>query len=297
MSNPSLSGTFLFSVTPTRANGDLDLPALGRLLDHAIAQGVHGVTVFGSTGMIGSFTEDERRTVIRFAVDHVAGRVPVMAGTGAITTAEAVRLSRFSQDVRADALLVVPITYWIPSDDELFGHYRAIAESVTLPVVAYNSPRLTVVDMSSAFIARLSSIENIWRMKESSPDLARIPAAKRLSGGRMRVATGRDSNALDAFLLGADAWYAGISNVIPGYASQLYELACVKRDMEAAAALFARIQPVCAFAMEKGLVRVAYTGLDLQGLPVGVPRAPVGMLAGPDRDRLAVLLRELGLVK
>ncbi|MGA0571341.1 dihydrodipicolinate synthase family protein [Variovorax sp. VNK109] len=293
---PSLAGTFLFSVTPTRDTGEIDLGAFGRLLDHAIGQGIHGVAVFGSTGMIGSFTEEERRDVIRFAVEHVDGRVPVMAGTSAVTTAEAVRLSQYAEKVGADALLVVPFTYWIPSDDELFGHYRAIAESVQLPVVAYNSPRLTVVDMSSAFLARLSTLGNLRRMKESSPDLSRIPALRRLSGGKMAVATGRDANALDAFMLGADAWYAGISNVIPHHASKLYELACIRRDIPAARALFEEIQPLCAFGMERGLVRVAYSGLAMQGLPVGRPRAPISMLSDADAARLKELLQRLGLV-
>ena len=136
-------------------------------------------------------------------VYHVAGRVPVMIGTGAITTAEAIRLSRHADEIGADAILVVPITYWLLTDDEILAHYRAIAGSVRLPLILYNNPRLTGVDLTPPIVEKLAGIENITAIKESCPDLMRTAALSRHLGDRIDIFAGRNSAALEALLVGA----------------------------------------------------------------------------------------------
>src|SRR5262245_13539592 len=126
---------FSFVATPTRDNGDtIDIEKLRRSIDFQISNGVEGITVFGSTGGIGSFSEDERRQVIEAASKHIAGRVRFLAGTGSLNTAEAIRLSRFAEDAGADGVLVVPINYWKPTENELYANYEHIARSVKIPV-------------------------------------------------------------------------------------------------------------------------------------------------------------------
>jgi 4-hydroxy-tetrahydrodipicolinate synthase len=139
------------------------------LADEQIAAVTDGVALFGSTGAVGSFAEEERRRAAEALVYHVAGRVPVMIGTGAITTAEAIRLSRHADEIGADAILVVPITYGLLTDDEILAHYRAIAGSVRLPLILYNNPRLTGVDLTPPIVEKLAGIENITAIKESCP--------------------------------------------------------------------------------------------------------------------------------
>ena len=159
-------------VTPTKQDGDaIDEDALRRFLDFQIQSGVAGITVFGSTGGIGSFAEDERRQVIETAAKHINGRVSLVAGTGSIQTAESVRLSKFAADVGADGILVVPITYWPLTDNELYGHFEAITHAVSIPVGIYNNPWTTGVDMKPALIARIAEIDNIAFVKESSGDM------------------------------------------------------------------------------------------------------------------------------
>ncbi len=167
------------------------------LADEQIAAGTDGVALFGSTGAVGSFAAAEA------LVYHVAGRVPVMIGTGAITTAEAIRLSRHADEIGADAILVVPITYWLLTDDEILAHYRAIAGSVRLPLILYNNPRLTGVDLTPPIVEKLAGIENITAIKESCPDLMRTAALSRHLGDRIDIFAGRDSAALEALLVGA----------------------------------------------------------------------------------------------
>jgi dihydrodipicolinate synthase/N-acetylneuraminate lyase len=177
-------GVFAFLVTPTKSGGEaIDLDRLCRFIDFQIEAGVDGITIFGSTGGIGSFTEDERRQVIGAAAKQVDGRVPLVAGTGAMQTSEAVRLSKFAEDVGADAVLIVPITYWPLTEDEVIGHFEAIAAATSLPIGLYNNPWTTGVDVAPAAIARIAEIDSVGFVKESSGDMTRVPAIKKLTGG------------------------------------------------------------------------------------------------------------------
>src|SRR5271165_4382863 len=156
---------FAFIVTPTSNDGEtIDEGRLREAIDYQIAHGVHGLTVFGSTGGIGSFSELERRRVIEVAAKHIDGRVRFLPGTGSITTAEAVRLSQFAEAAGADGVLVVPINYWKPTDNELYGHYEAIAKAVKIPLGIYNNPGTTGVDIKPALVARIAKIDNVGLM-------------------------------------------------------------------------------------------------------------------------------------
>jgi len=175
MAKKRLRGVFSFTATPMRDDGaTIDLDRLRSHLDWQTENGVHGIAVLGSTGSNGSFSEKEREELIRVTVKHVNGRLPVMAGTGSITTDEAVRMSRFAEDVGADAVIVVPITYWPLTDNEVYEHYSRIAKAIKIPVIIYNNPGTTGVDIKPPLLARLAEIENIQGVKESSGDLSRI---------------------------------------------------------------------------------------------------------------------------
>lgn len=286
-------GVFGFPVTPTKDDGEtLDEDRLREHLDYLIECGVRGMAVIGSTGAIGSFTDDERRRITRIAVEHVKGRVPVIVGTGALTTAEAVRLSKYAEDTGVDGVLVVPITYWPLTDNEIYEHYRAIATAVSLPVVVYNNPWTTGTDIKPPVLARLAEIENIRYVKESSGDVTRVTAITRLTKGTMTIFNGWEPSAFETFMAGADGWFAGMTNVIPRECVELFDLAVEKRDVLGARELFRRIYPLCEFVAEKSHVRVGHTALDLMGRPVGPPRRPLRMLGPEDRNRLERILLE-----
>jgi 4-hydroxy-tetrahydrodipicolinate synthase len=294
----SFRGVFSFSVTPTKDDGAaIDEGRLREFLDFQIAEGVHGIAVFGSTGSNGSFSEEEKRQTMKVAVDHVRGRVPLIFGTGAITTAEAVRQARDAEQAGADGILVVPITYWPLTENEVYEHYRAIAAATPLPITIYNNPWTTGVDIKPPLLARLAELDTIVAVKESSGDLTRITQIRQLTRGRMTVFAGWESVTLQAFMAGCEGWFSGMTNIMPRECVRLFELAVEKADAVGAREHFERIFPLCDFMCQKSHVRVAHTALELLGRPMGPPRRPLRMLEAADRAELERLLREFGALK
>jgi len=296
--NKTLRGVFSFSVTPTTDDGGrIDHDRLRQFLDFQIEQGVHGIAVFGSTGSNGSFSEEEKRETMKVAVKHVNGRVTLIFGTGAITTAEAVRQSKYAEEAGADGLLVVPITYWPLTENEVYEHYEAIATGVKIPITVYNNPWTTGVDIKPPLLARLSEIDNIRCVKESSGDLTRITTIRLMTKGKMTVFAGWESNTLQAFMAGAEGWFSGMTNITPRECVELFGLAVEKNDMIRSRELFDRLFPRCDFMCLKSHVRVAHTALELLGRPMGPPRRPLRMLEPRDRAELERLLREFGALR
>ncbi|WP_394846952.1 dihydrodipicolinate synthase family protein [Pendulispora brunnea] len=286
-------GLVAFSVTPTRPDESIDEDRWCTHIDTLIEAGVDGVAIFGSTGSIGSFTEAERRRVAEVITKHVARRVPVAIGTGAITTAEAVRLSEHAEKSGADAILVVPITYWPLNEAELCAHYRAIAAATHVPIFAYNSPVLTGVDMTPNIIVRLCEDGRVQYLKESARDLLRIPHIKEATDGRLRIFGGRDDSIVEALRLGATGWTSGAVNIVPRACRRLFTLANGSQELSATHLLQRRLTPLMSFLMDKGHVSVCHTALEILGRPVGAPRRPILPLAGKDRVQLEAILRTL----
>lgn len=286
-------GLLTFVLTPTKADGAIDGDRLCRLADEQIAAGVNGLTLFGSTGAIGSFAEPERKEAAEILVRHVKRRVPVMIGTGAMTTAEAVRLSQHAEAVGADSILVVPITYWLLNEAELLAHYKTIAGAVRLPMMLYNNPRLTGVDLTPDVVEQLAAVDNIVAIKEACPDLMRVSVLSRRLQGRIRVFVGRDSTAYESLMIGAEDWASGLASIVPRHCVALYSLVRTG-EIEAARALWLRMTPFVDFVMAKGLVRACHTALEIMGQPAGKPRPPIQALGAEDAKRLETLWTALG---
>ena len=282
-----LGGLVAFVPTPMRGE-DFDEAALRALLDRLLAAGIEGFAVLGSTGAATLFGETERMRIAEVALGHVNRRAAVMVGVGAMTTAETVRLARHAQSAGAEALLVVPVAYWPLDGVEVVEHYAAIGSATRLPIVVYNNPRLTVMDLQPPLLARLAALPSVAGMKESSAELARIAEVKRLAPG-LRVSAGRDVQALEALRAGADGWHSGIANLLPR------ECLAVLRahragDAAAAAQAWAHVAPLAEFAVRHGLLRTVHAGLDLQGVAVGNPRRPLLPLGSAQRAELAAIL-------
>jgi 4-hydroxy-tetrahydrodipicolinate synthase len=290
-------GVFSFIVTPTKDDGEaIDEVRLRESIDYQISNGVQGITVFGSTGGMGSFSEAERRHVIEVAAKHIDGRVRFLPGTGSITTAEAIRLSQFAEGVGADGVLVVPINYWKPTDNELYGHYEAIAQAVKIPVGIYNNPGTTGVDIKPALIARIAKIDNVGFIKESSGDMSRISAIRQLTGYQISVLNGNDACTPEAVAAGVEGWFAGSGNFMPDKCLEVFRLGYEKKDIDAMRAYFQAMFPLCDYMAVKGYIRVAHTACELLGRPMGPPRRPLRMLEPVDRAVLAGLLEKAGLM-
>jgi 4-hydroxy-tetrahydrodipicolinate synthase len=289
-------GVFAFILTPTKNNGEeLDLDSLKRFIDFQIESGVDGITVFGSTGGIGSFTEVERQKVIETAARHIGGRVPLVAGTGSIQTQEAVRLSKFAEDAGADAALVVPITYWPLTDDELYSHFESIAGSINIPVGIYNNPGTTGVDIKPALVGRIAAIDNVAFIKESSGDMARITAIAAATGGSISIQNGNDATTPAAIAAGVHGWFAGSCSIMPKHCVELFRIGSKEKDLAKLRDYFEQMYPICEFMGMKGYIRVAHTACDILGFPMGAPRRPIRMLDAADTATLRTLLANAGL--
>lgn len=217
-------GSYTVSVTPFTPDGsEVDVAALRDFLDWQIDVGVPGIIVLGTTGEFLTISPEERAVIVRTTVGHVDGRIPVLVGTMNAFTPTAVRQSREAQDLGADGLMVLPPYYYTPTEDEIERYYAAICEAVTLPIMLYNNPVTTNVDMSAELVARLAhNSDNIRYIKESSQDIARVRDVIEASDGLVRVFGGE--RVVDSFLLGAIGYVNPYGNYIPLASSKIFDL-------------------------------------------------------------------------
>jgi len=293
------TGVYPFLVTPFTDHDEVDAQRLKSHIDDLVTNGkVHGVTALGSTGEFALMSESERQLVAEVTVDGARKRVPAVIHTAAIATKVAVALSKHAQRVGADAIIVNPQSYWLPTEDELFGHYAAIARAVDIPVMVYNNPGTTKIDMSPKFIARLNKeFPHFVSVKESSGDIRRVQNILQLTEGRMSVSIGHQSLGLAAFAVGATGWTTGIANTIPNLCVEVFEQVVEKRDLEKGRKAFYRMLPLCDFYSEKSLCRSAKAAADIMDKPLGPPRLPLKRLSEGDYKTLRKLLIDCGVVK
>jgi 4-hydroxy-tetrahydrodipicolinate synthase len=195
--------------------GALDLPALRTLIDFHAANGTAGIVVVGTTGESPTVNVDEHCEIIRVAVEQAKGRVPIMAGTGANSTAEAIELSRFALKVGADCTLSVVPYYNKPSQEGIYRHFKAIAEAVDIPMVLYNVPSRTVADMQVETVLRLAQVPGIIGVKEASGDIVRAAALVRDVPAGFSIYSGNDDSAIALMLLGGHGTVSVTANVAP----------------------------------------------------------------------------------
>lgn len=220
-----LKGSMTALVTPMTADGAVDYEALARLVEWQIEAGTHALVAVGTTGESATLSMQEHGDVIEFVVKQVVGRVPVIAGTGANNTAEAIELTAHAKAVGADyALLVVPY-YNKPTQEGIYQHYKAVAEAVDIPQILYNVPGRTVVDMAEDTVARLAVIPNIVAIKDATGDLARGESLINRVGEHLVVLSGDDPTAVELVKLGAKGNISVTSNIAPKVMSEVFELA------------------------------------------------------------------------
>jgi len=209
------SGSIVALVTPMQADGAIDFGALDRLVQFHIDNGTDGIVAVGTTGESATLTVEEHIEVVRRVVVKSAKRIPVIAGTGANSTTEAIELTRRSKDVGADGCLVVTPYYNKPTQDGLYRHYEAIAEAVAIPLVLYNVPGRTACDMLPETVARLATVANIVGLKEATGSLERNRQLIALVGAKMTLLSGDDDIAVDSTLAGFCGVISVTANIAP----------------------------------------------------------------------------------
>lgn len=291
----ALKGVIAALVTPMTTEEELDLDGLGEVVDYLIAEGVQGLAPLGSTGEYYALTSSERQAVVKTTLEATGGRVPVLVGANAGSTREVVKYAREAESQGAQGLLLAAPFYSLPTANELFEHFRVVDDAIGIPIMLYNYPGRTGVDMTPELIERLAELKNVCYVKESTGDVTRVSEIIRRSGEKLRVFCGCDTLALESMRLGAVGWVGGVVNVLPKEHVKLFELAREKRDMAAAQELFNRLLPLLSMMENEGkYTQFVKAGCTLVGRPVGPPRRP---LLSPSSEEIERLRRKLDDLK
>ena len=288
------TGCMTALITPF-AGGDVDHRALADLIEAQIAGGVHGVVPCGSTGEAATLTHDEHIAIVREVVRLVRGRVPVIAGTGSNSTAEAIRLTRAAEEAGADGALLISPYYNKPTQEGIYRHYAAVAEVTRLPLIVYNIPGRTSFNIGAETMGRLSRIPSIVGVKEASGSLAHVLEVIQASGPDFAVYSGDDILTLPIMAAGGKGVIAVTANLVPRDFATLAEalLAC---DLERGRTLMRRLLPlVQATSLEVNPLPVK-TALAMMGRCAEEFRLPLTCMSAPARATLEKVLREYELV-
>jgi 4-hydroxy-tetrahydrodipicolinate synthase len=282
-------------VTPFKSNEDLDVDALKSNIDFYVENGIHGLVVGGSTGEFATLSQEEHKRIISAAVDQVNGRVPLLAGTAHCATRYTIEMSKYAEDAGVDGLLIVPPYYSKPNDTEIYDHYAAIACAVNVPIMIYNNPFTSKVDLKPELIEKLSKLPNVTHVKESSSDVTRIWKIRKLTNDKLTIFCGADNLAFESFVMGAKGWICVIANLLPKECASLYKLAVLQRDNERASKLYSELLPLCNLFEDTGMFAgLSKAGLDILGKTGREPRKPMRAPSQSEVDQLRLILRDFG---
>lgn len=288
-----LRGVLTALTTPFDSDEKIDVATLRKVVDRSIDAGVNGVVAAGSTGEVGSLSSDERLLLVDTVIEATAGRVPVVAQTGATTTAEAIRLSQAAEKSGADVLMLLTPFYEPLSEAETVNYIKDVAASVDIPVMLYNIPPVTGINLTPETVRSLATeVDNIRYIKDSSANWEQALTLIHDHSDVIGTIVGWDVYAYSALVEGAVGVMAGAANVVPG------ELVTVTRliaegDLQGALTEWKRVYPVISHLFQTGFIPGIKAGLELQGLPVGIPRRPLAPLGAEDVERLRALLDTL----
>jgi 4-hydroxy-tetrahydrodipicolinate synthase len=290
MQVPTFEGIMSVVVTPFNRRGEVDLEALGRQVEFLIANRIHWIIPGGTTGEYYAQSVEERKRVLSFVAERVGQRTRLAAGTNSARFDEIVELSAHAAAKGYEALMLAAPYYALPTTEDLARHFRDVAAATTLPIILYNFPARTGVDMTPAFLEGVADVPRICAIKESSGSFARMLEHIVAFDGRYQRIVGADDQAVDGFLWGAKAWIAGASNFLPAEHVALYETCVVRKDFVAGQRLMRALLDVF-YLLENGgkyIQHVKY-GCELAGVPVGDPRRPLQPLTDEEKARFRKL--------
>jgi 4-hydroxy-tetrahydrodipicolinate synthase len=297
MSSPQLTGSIVAIVTPMHEDGALDFGALAHLIEFHIDSGTSGVVIVGTTGESPTVDYDEHCLLIKSAVELVRGRIPVIAGTGANSTSEAVELTAYAKEVGAAACLSVVPYYNKPTQEGLYRHFRTIAERVELPLILYNVPGRTVADLANDTVLRLTEVPGIAGIKDATSDLARhIELLRRLPPQRsFAFYSGNDDTALPYILLGGHGVISVTANVAPRLVAEMCR-AALTGDLPTARRLNNRLMPLnTRLFVEANPIPVKWALAEMGLIGPGL-RLPLVPLAQLQHAVVRAALREAGVL-
>ncbi|MFZ6686525.1 4-hydroxy-tetrahydrodipicolinate synthase [Undibacterium sp. SXout11W] len=291
-----IQGSLVAIVTPMHADGSLDLPCLRKLIDWHIAEGTDGIVIVGTTGESPTVSPEEHCELIRVAVEHVNKRVPVIAGSGGNSTAEAIALTKFAKEIGADASLQVVPYYNRPTQEGMYQHFKKIAESVDIPVILYNVPGRTVADMSNETILRLAQVPGIIGVKDATGNIARGIDLIRLAPADFAVYSGDDATAMALMFCGGKGNISVTANVAPRAMHEMC-VAAMRGDTQAAIAINNRVLSLHnKLFIEPNPLPVKWAMMEMGLISSGI-RLPLVPMAEQYHEPVRAALREAGVLQ
>lgn len=274
--SPELHGVLPALITPFTADGSgIDEPAMADQVERCIAAGVGGLVPTGSTGEFTTLTHDERRRVVEQVVDAAAGRVPTVPGTGALSTAETIELSVHAEAVGAAAVMIVPPFYTPLAWPELLAHYRAVAERISIPIMYYNLPAATGVELDHEQWAQLARHGRVTTLKDTGGDAAAATRLVQRPDGVPTLLNGYDTMTFGALAAGVPAVVWGVASFLPAACVRLHRLLAVDVDLVAARRLWAQLWPICEFLESTSYAPAVKAACRATGLRTGPVRGPL----------------------
>lgn len=289
-------GSMVALVTPMHRDGSIDVPALKRLVDFHAEHGTDAIVAVGTTGESATLDMEEHCTLLGQVVEHAAGRVPIIAGTGANSTAEAVALTRCAQEAGVEACLLVTPYYNKPTQEGLYQHHRTVADAVAVPQILYNVPGRTAVDMLPDTVARLAEIPNIVGIKEATGDMDRARELLDRCGDKIDIYSGDDATALDLILLGGKGDISVTANVAPKLMHEMCA-AALAGDEATARGINDRLMPLHQkLFLESNPIPVKWA-LQQMGLIEDGIRLPLTPFSPQHHDALRQAMRDAGVLE
>lgn len=291
MKNIILEGIIAYPITPFDENENINIDLFNILVERLVVKGANAIAPLGSTGVLPYLSDKEKELITVNTIKQVDSRIPVMVGVSNLTTERTVHHAKFAEKSGADAVMIIPMSYWKLTDDEIFAHYSTVAEQIDIPIMAYNNPATSGVDMSPALLKRLLGIPNVTMIKESSGDVQRMQFLRKELGEDVAFYNGSNPLALAAFAAGAKGWCTAAPNLIPELNNALYS-AIQKNDLRLAQEVFYKQFKLLKFIVETGLPRSIKAGLNILGEEGGNLRAPLMALKDDELIILQKLLEE-----
>ncbi len=285
------AGVFPAATTQFAPDLSLDIGATQKVQDKLVREGVHGLIIMGTVGENNSLEADEKRAVLKAAVEAVAGRVPIIAGVSELDTRRAIAFARDAEKAGADGLMVLPAMVYVPAEGELVSHFRAVARATALPIMLYNNPPAYRVSIGVAALKELSDQSNIVCLKESAPDTRRFTDIFNALGDRYVLFSGLDDVALEGLLLGARGWVSGLTNAFPKESLALYQ-AALCGDLATARAIYRWFMPLLHLDAEHDLVQSIKLAEQIMGRGSERVRPPRYTLTGARRAEVTTLVEQ-----
>jgi 4-hydroxy-tetrahydrodipicolinate synthase len=284
-----IHGIIAYPITPFGETG-IDTERLSGLVDTMVNAGVHAIAPLGSTGESAYLSFDEWKTVVDTTIAAVAGRVPVVVGASDLTTTGTVARAAYAEEAGATAVMVIPVSYWALNEREIVQHYTSVSDAISIPIMAYNNPATSGIDMPPTLLNHMfESIPNVKMVKESTGDIQRMLDLKELSSGELPFYNGSNPLVLEALIAGASGWCTAAPCLRPAPVIALYETFAAG-DVDGAKEIYEELLPLLRFIVAKGLPTAVKSGLAILGEPAGVPRLPLLPLDSDEQIELESIL-------